>query len=82
MAENIYQMYVANGNKTGFWVQRKSWSLHTKALITFIGGKAEGELEGISPYFNNQKVKGRLGGTGQEIEISCPGTYGYKKVEA
>lgn len=26
MAENIYQMYVANGNKAGFRVQRNSWS--------------------------------------------------------
>jgi|WetSurMetagenome_2_1015567.scaffolds.fasta_scaffold47463_2 hypothetical protein len=82
MAENIYQMYIANGNKAGFLVQRKSWSLHTKVLITSIGGKTIGELEGIPPYFKNQKVKGRLGGTDQEIDISCPGTYGYKKIEA
>lgn len=60
MAENIYQMYVANGNKAGFWVQRNSWSWQT-ALITSIGGQTEGKLEGLPPYFKNQKVKGRMG---------------------
>lgn len=80
MAENIYQMYVANGNKAGFWVKRNSWSWQT-ALITSVGGQAEGELEGQAPYFKNQKVKGRMGGTGREIEISCPGTYGYMRVD-
>lgn len=80
MAENIYQMYVANGNKAGFLVQRNSWSWQT-ALITSIGGQAEGELEGLPPYFKNQKVKGRMGGAGREIDISCPGTYGYCRVD-
>lgn len=80
MAENIYQMYVANGNKADFWVQRNSWSWQT-ALITSIGGQAEGDLEGLPPYFKNQKVKGRMGGAGREIDISCPGTYGYRRVD-
>lgn len=74
-------MYVANGNRAGFWVQRKSWSSSTKALITSVAGKSEGELEGAPPYYKNQKVKGRLGGIGKEIEISCPGTYGYAKID-
>ena len=79
MADNIYQMYVANGNKAGFWVQRNSWSY--TALITSVGGKSEGELDGMPPYFKNQKVKGRMGGSGKEFEISCPGTYGYKMID-
>lgn len=81
MAENIYQMYVANGNKAGFWVRRNSWSWQT-ALITSVGGRSEGELEGVPPYFKNQQVKGRMGGTGKEFELSCPGTYGYEKIES
>lgn len=81
MADNIYQMYVANGNKAGFWVQRNSWSWQT-ALITSVGGQAEGELEGQPPYFKNQKVKGRMGGQGREVDISCPGTYGYRRVDS
>lgn len=79
MSENIYQMYVANGNKAGFWVRRNSWSRQT-ALITSVGGKSEGPLEGAPPYFNNPKVKGQMSGVGQEIDISCPGTYGYEWV--
>jgi hypothetical protein len=81
MAENIYQMYVTNGNKAGFWVLRNSWSRQI-ALIRSVGGQAEGELEGLSPYFKNQKVKGRIGGQGKEIDISCAGTYGYRRVDS
>jgi len=78
--KNIYQMYMANGNRAGFWVKRNSWSWQT-ALITSIAGKAEGELEGSPPYYGNPKVKALMGGKGREIEISCPGTYAYKRVE-
>jgi hypothetical protein len=78
--QNIYQMYVANGNKAGFWVKRNSWSWQT-ALITSIDGKSEGELSGVPPYHGNLNVKGRMGGSGNEIEISCPGTYGYSLIK-
>ena len=73
---NIYQMYVANGNKVGFWVRRNSWSWRT-ALITSIDGKTEGELTGQAPYFNCPKVKGKMGGMYKEVEITCAGSYGY-----
>lgn len=79
MAENIYQMYVANGNKAGFWVKRNSWSWQI-ALITSIGGQTNGPLGGSPPYFNNQKVRGKMGGKGREVEILSPGTYGYERV--
>jgi hypothetical protein len=79
-AQNIYQMYVANGSKTGFWVKRNSWSWQI-ALITSIGGNSEGDLEGTAPYFGNQKVKGLMGGIGREVEISCPGTYAYTRID-
>jgi len=79
MVENIYQMYVANGNKAGFWVKRDSWSSQT-ALITSIDGMSEGQLNGVAPYFGNLKVKGLMNGVGREIEISCPGTFGYTKI--
>lgn len=76
---NIYQMYVAKGNKAGFWVKRNSWSWKT-ALITRVDGKTEGELVGEPPYFNSPKVKGKMGGMYKEINISCPGTYGYELI--
>lgn len=78
--QNIYQMYVANGNKVGFWVQRNSWSWKT-ALITSIGGQTEGPLEGNAPYFKSQKVMGKMGGTDHEFEITSPGTYGHTRVD-
>lgn len=74
---NIYQMYVANGNKANFWVKRNSWSWQS-ALITSIDGKTVGELTGEPPYFNNPKVKGKMEGVNREVEITCPGTYGYE----
>ena len=78
---NIYQIYVANGNKANFWVQRNSSSWQS-ALITSIGGKVEGELDGASPYYDNQKVYGKMGGVGKEYEISCPGAYGYSLLDS
>ena len=80
LKQNIYQMYVANGNRAGFWVQRDSWSWKS-ALIVSIGGNAEGPLEGNPPYFQNQKVMGKMGGEGREVEITSPGTYGYRRVD-
>ncbi len=80
LKQNIYQMYVANGNRAGFWVQRDSWSWKS-ALIVSIGGNAEGPLEGNPPYFQNQKVMGKMGGVGREVEITSPGTYGYRRVD-
>ncbi len=80
LKQNIYQMYVANGNRAGFWVQRDSWSWKSAQIVS-IGGKAEGPLEGNPPYFQNQKVIGKMGGVGREVEITSPGTYGYRRVD-
>lgn len=80
MAMNIYQMYVANGNRAGFWVRRNSWSWQS-ALIISVGGMTEGELSGPPPYFNNPPVVGRMEGRGKDFSISCPGTYGYQLIE-
>lgn len=77
---NIYQMYVANGNKAGFWVKRNSWPWWQSAQIISINGKSAGVLEGVAPYFNNAKVLGRIGGSGNLIELTCPGTYGYIQI--
>lgn len=74
---NIYQMYLKNGNKAGFWVRRNSWGQRS-ALITKVDGKSQGELIGKEPYFDNPKVLGKMGGLGREVEITCAGTYGYE----
>lgn len=52
---NVYQMYVANGNRAGFWVSRDTWG-RTIARIVAIDGRAEGELAGSAPYFRRQAV--------------------------
>ena len=79
---NIYQMYANNGNKTGFFVIRNSWSRYYARVID-IAGQSEGELPGDPPYHGNPKVYAELYSlnTGKCInkreELSCPGTYGY-----
>lgn len=77
---NIYQMYLANGNKAGFFVKRDSWSSQVAEVIS-IDGKSSGELTGKPPYFNNPKVFGRFQTDGKVFEITCAGTYGYSLIE-
>ena len=52
---NIYEMYINNGNKVGFWVKKNSWHNYV-AKVVLINGKIEGSLPGRSPYFNNCSV--------------------------
>ena len=84
---NIYEMYVANGDACGFWVQRDSWG-NCKALIVSVGGKFSGELQGVAPYFNNQEVEAEVYSfDGRRVpedyrngRLSCAGTYSYRLV--
>jgi len=79
---NIYQMYIQNGNKAGFYVMRNSWSNHYVKVIE-IDGKAAGKLPGEPPYHDNPPVIGELFSlsTGRCIKkrevLTCPGTFGY-----
>jgi hypothetical protein len=81
-AQNIYQMYEANGNKAGFFVRRNSWGC-IYAQVTTIAGQTEGLLLGKPPYYGNPPVTmdvfnndGSIQSTNQQL--SCPGTYAYK----
>jgi hypothetical protein len=81
-AQNIYQMYEANGNKAGFYVRRNSWSA-VYACVTSVAGRTEGSLVVKPPYFGNPPVTmdvfnndGTIRSTNQIL--SCPGNYTYK----
>ena len=50
-------MHVLNEHRCDFWVKRRTWSENI-ARTTNIDGKFDGPLEGGSPYFKNQKVRG------------------------
>ena len=51
--KNIYQMYVENGCKLGFYVTRDTWSDDKYAQVVGIDGVKDGEMiEGEPPYFN------------------------------
>jgi hypothetical protein len=89
---NIYQMYVLNGNRCGFWVKRATWAADV-ARITSIDGRFAGPLSGEPPSFNYPKVKADVyhqltgkpgwttGGPGKDQEIISPGWPYYIQVE-
>lgn len=72
---NVFEMYVANGRRPGFWLRRTTWG-NTCAKVTSVG-----ELKGKPPYYGNPKVladifdlqTGDLKEAGAVIPV--PGTY-------
>jgi len=53
---NIYQMYMANEYKFGFYVHRNSWHPNRKAKVTWIEFVIEGKpIKGDPPYFGGFK---------------------------
>jgi len=73
--QNVFQMYVANGEKPGFWLRRTTWG-NTCAQVTSVG-----EFSGPPPYYGSPTVfadifdlrTGTLKDKG--AKISAPGTY-------
>ena len=76
---NVYQMYVENGNKAGFWVKRNSWTKKA-AYILEVDGHFEGELTGEEPYFDNPVVLAKFYGSIDVFQLTCPGTFAYKLI--
>jgi hypothetical protein len=51
--KNIYEMYVENGCRFGFYVTRDSWKEDRYAEVIGIDGVEDGKMiEGEPPYFN------------------------------
>ncbi|MBN9506990.1 MAG: hypothetical protein J0I69_13285 [Altererythrobacter sp.] len=48
--KNVFEMYVANGMRPGFWLRRTTWG-STCARVVDVG-----EIKGPAPYFGNPKV--------------------------
>jgi hypothetical protein len=73
--QNVFQMYVANGQKPGFWLRRTTWG-NSCAQVTSVG-----EFKGPPPYYGNPAVHadiydlrtGELKEIGAKIPV--PGTY-------
>jgi hypothetical protein len=72
---NVFQMYVANGKQTGFWLRRTTWG-NTCAQVVHVG-----ELSEKPPYYGNPVVRANIydlrSGKPQRlnVRIPCPGTY-------
>lgn len=80
---NVFQMYVANGEQTGFWLRRTTWD-NTCAKVTSVG-----PLTGPPPYYGNPKVFGDIfelkSGKLKEVgaRIPVPGTYkSWRRIDA
>jgi hypothetical protein len=84
--ENVYEMYVRNGNRAGFWVVRDSWT-GVVALVRSIDRGQSGALSGDPPYYGNPPVRAGLWDwklkrwRQKYYELSCPGTYAYRRVD-
>lgn len=48
--QNLFQMFVGNGQQPGFWLRRTTWS-DSCARVTSVG-----PLTGPAPYYGNPKV--------------------------
>lgn len=58
---NIFQMYVENGCKYGFFVTRDSWSAGRYAKVVNIDGVEDGEIiKRTPPYFTRHYPNGHL----------------------
>lgn len=85
---NIYEMYVANGNRAGFFVCRNSWNLEgSAALVVSVGGRIEGKLSGEPPYYGNPVVLADVVYANRpdrpvlhNQKLGCPGTYAYTRI--
>lgn len=73
--KNVFEMYVANGMKPGFWLRRTTWG-NTCAQVVEVG-----EFRGSPPYFGNPKVYADIydlqSGELREARarLPVPGTY-------
>jgi hypothetical protein len=51
--QNIFEMYMANGCRFGFYVHRDSWRSDRYAKVVGIDGVEDGKpIDGQPPYFN------------------------------
>ena len=80
---NLYQLYISNGNRAGFKVQRAGWGQSSWARVVFItdGQIKEGELSGLPPYQGNPPVFIDFKDKGKVDPASCPGTYRWTIVK-
>jgi hypothetical protein len=83
---NVYEMYVRNGNRAGFWVVRDSW-VGVVAIVRSVDRQQSGALSGNPPYYGNPPVRAGLWDwkvkrwRQKYYELSCPGTYAYRRVD-
>lgn len=96
MKPNIYQMYMENGCKFGFFITRDSWRADRYAMVVGIDGVEEGKpIEGQPPYFNRYYPEShpKAGKTWKrfvhleapwfdsgEYETDCGGNYSWTRV--
>lgn len=93
---NIFQMYMENNCKFGFYVTRNSWSNVKYAMVVGIDDVEEGKpIEGLPPYFTRKYQEGHSKEgrvwrrivylkadwlDGGKYDTDCGGTYAWTRV--
>lgn len=73
--KNIFEMFVENGSRPGFWLRRTTWGNSCAQVVSV------GEFKGPPPYYGNPKVLADIFdlATGElkerSTKLPVPGTY-------
>lgn len=76
----IYELYVANGNKAGFWARDIHDQPGVKLLIREIDGKSAGPLPGIPVEYNRAHITADLYIRDKLIEQNTNVSTGYRQM--
>ena len=74
---NLYQLYISNGNRAGFKVHRSGWGQNSWARVVCVTEERveQGELPRLPPYHGNPPVFIDFKDKGKVEPAPCPGTY-------
>jgi hypothetical protein len=85
--KNLYQHYVANGNRAGFWVQHEIWEgTASEIRVKSVDGKTEGSLSGEPPNYGegpvliDAYVNGSL--SEENFQLPIASDQGFRLVDA
>ena len=76
--KNIYELYVENGNRAGFWVRQIDSQPGVSLLIKTVDGRSEGALLGVPNEYGRPAVNADLFLDDQLVENSSDMSHAYQ----